>query len=76
MAEHHEQVGNYEERFGNIAVRMDYITLEQFFEALSTQVMEEINEGAHRLIGEVLFDLEYLSTEQIQEILGELQRVN
>ena len=69
------EIVKYEKRFGNIAIEKGFITDQQLVEALNIQVMEEIKEGSHRLIGEVLYDLEYISAEKVEEVLYELRRV-
>ena len=72
MPEKFEQPPAYEERFGNIAVRMGFITPQQLMEALNNQVIEEIRDGKHRLIGQILFELNYMTVEQIEEVLAVL----
>lgn len=60
---------NLERRFGITAVKKGFITAEQLIEALSTQIMEELEESEHRLIGEILLEKEYLTNAQIKEVL-------
>ena len=62
-----------EKRFGVIAVQKGYITAEQLFEALKIQVMEEINEGQHRLIGEILNDQGLMTVSQISDVVESLK---
>ena len=69
------EIGTYEKRFGNIAIDKGFITDQQLVEALNLQVLEEIREGSHRLTGEVLFGLEYITTKQIEEVLYELRMI-
>ena len=57
MPEKFEQLPTYEERFGNIAVKKRLITRKQLLEALNIQVIEEIRNGKHRLIGQILVEL-------------------
>ena len=58
-----------ERRFGITAVRKGFITVDQLIEALTVQVMEELKETEHRLIGEILFEKQYLTAKQIKEVL-------
>ncbi len=74
MPEKFEQLPAYEERFGNIAVKMGIITPQQLIEALNNQVIEEIRDGKHRLIGQILFELKYMTVEQIEEVLAVLMK--
>jgi len=67
-----EKIEAYEKRYGNIAIENGFINSQQLVEALHTQVMEEINDGKHRLIGAILYDLSYISLTQDKEVLDEL----
>ena len=67
-----KQIVLYEMRFGNIAVENKFITPLQLIEALNIQVMEEIRDGKHRLIGEILFHLKHITLEQVEAVLSEL----
>lgn len=60
---------NLERRFGITAVKKGFITAEQLIEALSTQVMEELEGAGHRLIVEILFEKKYLTAVLIREVL-------
>ena len=64
----------YEKRYGNIAIEKEFITPEQLIEALNIQVMEEINDEGHRLIGVILFDLVYITLAQDLEVLNSLAK--
>jgi tRNA U34 5-methylaminomethyl-2-thiouridine-forming methyltransferase MnmC len=57
----------YEKRFGLIAIEKGYLTPEQLIEALKVQVFEDINKKAHRLIGEILLDMDIMTANQIEE---------
>jgi len=59
-------------RFGSIAVKMGFITSEQLIEVLSIQATENVEYNQHRIIGTILREKEYLSIEQIDEILKEM----
>ena len=58
-----------EKRFGTIAVEKGFITLQQLVDALEIQVRENLAGAKHRLIGEILSDLGFLTQPQIKEVL-------
>jgi hypothetical protein len=72
MSDKPEQIETYEKRFGNIAIDKGFITTQQLVESLNIQVMEEIRDGKHRLIGEILLDLKYITLEHVEAVLSEL----
>jgi len=59
-------------RFGSVAVKKGFITSEQLIEVLSIQATENVENNKHRIIGTILREKEYLSIEQIDEILKEM----
>ena len=59
-------------RFGIIAVKMGFITAEQLVEALRIQVMGNIEQGEHKLIGTILLERGLITSEQIDEVVKEL----
>jgi hypothetical protein len=59
-------------RFGSIAVKKGFIKSEQLIEVLSIQATENVENNKHRIIGTILREKEYLSIEQIDEILKEM----
>ncbi|MEE9611795.1 MAG: hypothetical protein V3W19_11110 [Desulfatiglandales bacterium] len=62
----------FEKRFGVIAIEKGFITPEQLIEAIKIQVMEDIEDGKHRLIGRILLEQELITIPQIDEVLGSL----
>ncbi len=56
-------------RFGNVAVEMGFISVDQLIEAMNVQIREEIDEGRHRVLGAILFELGSMTTTQIDEVL-------
>jgi len=56
-------------RFGVIAVEKGFITLEQLVEAMTIQILEETEGEKHRLIGQILLSLGYLTSPQIDEVM-------
>ncbi len=67
-----EKTEPYEKRYGNIAIEKGFITPEQLMEALNIQVMEEINDGNHRLLGVILFEKKFITLMQDKEVLDTL----
>ncbi len=56
-------------RFGVIAVEKGFITLEQLVEAMTLQIQEETEGKKHRIIGQILLSLGYLTSPQIDEVM-------
>jgi hypothetical protein len=61
-----------DKRFGVTAVEKGFITKDQLFEAIKTQITEEIEKKEHRLIGRILYDMEFLTLSQIDEVLDSM----
>lgn len=61
-----------EKHFGAIAIQKKFITLDQFIEAMTLQVREDLNSLEHRPIGQILIDMGYLNESQVKEILHTL----
>jgi len=66
--------GLAESRFGLIAIRKGFITQDHLIRAFEIQVLEEIEFGTHRKVGEILLGQDLLTTEQVEEVLGEIGR--
>ncbi len=62
-------------RFGQIAAALGFITVEQLKEALIEQVEDDLSNRRHRLIGEILFEKDWMTFEQIEIVLNKLSRV-
>ena len=58
-----------DKRFGVVAVESGFVTPEQLYEALKTQVMEELEGAKRRLIGQILFKMGYITKAQVDEVL-------
>jgi hypothetical protein len=56
-------------RFGVIAVEKGFITKEQLMYALNIQASENIVEGRHRLIGQILLEEKLMTEAQIDEVM-------
>ena len=61
-----------EKRFVFIAAKKGFITKEQAFEGLGTQVTEDLEGKKHRLIGEIMVSLGYMTDSQVDEVLQEI----
>ena len=60
---------DYVKRFGSLAMSKGFITMEHFLRAMQIQVKEEMESGAHRLIGEILVDMGAMDTSQLKQVL-------
>ena len=69
MPEQFEQLPANERRFGYIAIEKRFIKPKQLLEAMGIQITEETKNGKHLFIGEILLDLNYMTLEQIEEVL-------
>jgi hypothetical protein len=56
-------------RFGKAAVYMDFITVEQLKDALAKQVDEDLTDKPHRLIGRILFEHGWITSDQINFVV-------
>ena len=61
--------GKLDKRFGALAIERGFITLENLIEAIKIQVTENLDGSDHRLIGQILWEKGYITTEQINEVL-------
>lgn len=59
-------------RFGTVAVKKSFVSLDQVIEALKIQLTENVEEEKSRPIGEILLSLGYMSESQIDEVLREM----
>ena len=62
-------MNNNQKRFGAIAVEKGFITEEQLFQALKIQAKENVEEGKHRLLGQILLEEGLITASQIEEVL-------
>ena len=63
----------FEKRFGITAVAKGYIKLEQLIEAIKIQVSEDVGHATHRLIGEILVEMGFITPAQIIEALDAME---
>jgi hypothetical protein len=61
-------------RFGFMAVKKGFATPEQVSKALEVQFEENVLAEKHRRIGEILVDMGFMSTPQIQEVLDSMSK--
>ena len=61
-------------RFGQIAVESGLISEAQLAQALAWQVHQEISGSRHLLLGEILFEKDWMSAAQIDQVLTDLFR--
>ena len=59
-------------RFGQIAKMKGFITNKQYIKAQNIQIKEKLENEQPRPIGEILFELGYLTQQQIEEVLNEI----
>ena len=59
-------------RFGQTAVEMGFITEAQLKEALCSQIEENLSNQEHRLLGAILFDKEWLTSDQVEKVMNAL----
>jgi hypothetical protein len=59
-------------RFGTVALEKGFITKDQLVEALIIQIDDNIDRKKHRVIGTILFELGYITHQQIDQVLKEI----
>jgi hypothetical protein len=64
--------GKLDKRFGAVAIDKGFITLENLIEAMKIQIRENLDGSDHRLIGQILWEEGYITTEQINEVIGSM----
>ena len=72
MSDKPGKIEHYEKRFGIIAVEKGFITPEDLIEAMRIQVREDIQLGTHRLIGEILLEMDKMTATKIEEVVKSL----
>lgn len=60
-----------EKRFVSVAFKKGFITKEQAFEAMGTQVTKDLEGEEHMPIGEIMVSLGYMTHSQVDEVLQE-----
>jgi len=59
-------------RFGTLAVGMGFITEGQLYRAMELQIREDLNHRPHKVIGQVLFEQDLMTPQQIDQVLNRL----
>ena len=67
-------VTDFEKRFGVIAVERGFVTKDQLLEAMNVQVEQDLDGLEHRLVGSILYELGYMTVEQINEVIEAVQK--
>ncbi len=57
-------------RFGQTAVEKGFITIDQLKDALSIQVDDDVSGEEHRFLGTILFEKDWMSSDQIEVVLN------
>jgi hypothetical protein len=61
----------YCRRFGQVAVERGFITPEQLKEALAVQIDDDLTNRRHRVLGDILFEKNWMTANQIEAVLNE-----
>ena len=65
-------IGEPEKRFGLVAIEKGYITPDDLIEALRIQVQDDIGQGKHQRIGEILVTKGKMTDAQVEDVLETL----
>ncbi len=63
-------------RFGVISVSKGFVTADQLKTALTEQADDNVSKRPHRLIGRIFFENGWMTDEQIDTVLSELERLS
>ncbi|MCP4745434.1 MAG: hypothetical protein GY874_04720 [Desulfobacteraceae bacterium] len=61
-----------EKRFGIVCVEKGFITAAQLHEVIGIQINENLYGMDHRLLGQILVSLGYITSDHIREVLREM----
>ena len=61
-------------RFGNIAMSKGFINGEQLVKAINTQIKMEVENGEHKLLGEILVDIGAMKESQVKKVLKAMKK--
>ena len=71
MTDIRKKISNkYCPRFGQTAVELGFITVDRLKEALNIQVDDDIAGKGHRLLGSILFENDWMSSDDIEIVLN------
>ncbi|PLX88517.1 MAG: hypothetical protein C0619_12505 [Desulfuromonas sp.] len=65
----HADFLKYPSRFGMAAVKLGFVTQEQLRAAMLEQLAINLDTGVHRLIGEILHEKGWMTLEQVEKTL-------
>jgi hypothetical protein len=63
-------------RFGSVAVKKGFISVEQLIEAVKIQVKQDVEKGESKPIGEILLELGFITRDQYDEVRKYLSAYN
>jgi hypothetical protein len=63
---------DFEKRFGVTALKKGFISSEDLLFAMKVQLLEEMEQEEHRLIGAIMVELGLMTTLQVNEVLDEM----
>ncbi len=66
------EMEEFENLFGNLAVKKGFITSEEFVQALEKQVNDEIEQGQLRPVASILHEKGYITSHQIDDLFKTL----
>ena len=61
-------------RFGRVAVDMGYATSVQVNNAMDEQVDDNVKSRSHRPLGRILFERDWMSHSEVEQVLKELYK--
>ena len=67
-------IDEHTKRFGFIAVQAGFIIEDQLVEAIRLQAELDTNGAGHKLIGEILVELGYMESSEVDEVLKLMRR--
>jgi len=65
---------NSQIQFGVMAVEMEFITASQLGKAVNVQMKEDLSGMKHRLLGEILVDMGFMTENQVAEVLKTVKK--
>jgi len=70
-----DHAGSYCPRFGQLAVEMGFVTIEQLKQALAEQVDDNLCSRPHRILGTIFYDHGWLSPGQVDAVLNRMFQI-
>ena len=69
-------VDHSEIRFGTIALGKEFITPSQLGKAVGLQMKMDLEKGIHRLLGEILVEMGFMTPSEVEEVIQEQRQMN